>query len=78
MDYEEISKTTYRINGKEVIRRRKKLGYTQEQLCEMTGLSIATIQSFEQNRVVSGSVNALSKMARALECDEKDLIIGEK
>lgn len=78
MNYEEISKPMYRINGVEVTKRRKERGYTQEQLSEEAGLSSETIRSIERNRVVSGSVNALSSIARALTCDVKDLIIGEK
>ena len=72
---EDIRNTSYKINGAEVMYRRKKLGYTQEKL---TGLSLTVIRCLEQDRVVSGSVNVLIKLAKVLECDQKDLImIGE-
>lgn len=75
---EDIRNTSYKINGAEVMYRRKKLGYTQEKLSELTGLSLTVIRCLEQDRVVSRSVNVLIKLAKVLECDQKDLImIGE-
>ena len=75
---EDVRNTNYKINGAEVMRRRRELGYTQEELSEETGLSLTVIQSLEQNRVVSGSVNGLTKLAKVLKCDQKDLtMIGE-
>lgn len=75
---EDIRNTSYKINGVEVVRRRKALGYTQEKLSELTGLSLTVIRCLEQDRVVSGSVNVLIKLVKVLQCDQKDLImIGE-
>lgn len=75
---EDIRNTSYKINGAEVMYRRKKLDYTQEKLSELTGLSLTVIRCLEQDRVVSGSVNVLIKLAKVLECDQKNLImIGE-
>lgn len=52
---------------------RKKLGLSQMELAEKTGLSIATIQGYEQNKY-NPKINALTKLCVALDCKITDLV----
>ena len=46
-------------------------------LGELTGFSRTTIQNIERN-VISGTVNQLMRLAKALECESDELIEEEK
>ncbi len=51
---------------------RKKLGYTQSELAEKSGLSLRTVQRMENGSMPSGYT--LKSLARALEVEPEDLI----
>lgn len=59
--------------GKKIQRRRKELGYTQEELAELVKLSRTHMGHIEQGRK-SPSLEVLEKIARALRVKVKDLI----
>lgn len=52
---------------------RKKAGLSQMELAEKAGLSIATIQGYEQGRY-NPKINALTKLCAALDCKITDLV----
>lgn len=55
---------------------RKKAGLSQMDLAEKTGLSIATIQGYEQGRY-NPKINALTKLCVVLDCKITDLICND-
>lgn len=74
---EEKGTNKYRIKGQSVMEKRLSMGYTQEKLGELTGFSRTTIQNIEGN-VISGTVNQLMRLVKALECESDELIEEEK
>ncbi len=56
--------------------RRKQAGLSQSQLADATGISVRTIQQYEQRQkdINKASGSTLAKFARALYCDIADLI----
>lgn len=59
--------------GKKIQKRRKELGYTQEELAELVRLSRTHMGHIEQGRK-SPSLEVLEKIAKALRVKVKDLI----
>ena len=62
-----------KIKQSEIIKlTRKKAGLTQKQLAQKTGLSVATIQGYEQNKYYP-KIDSLNKIAMALSVSIGDL-----
>lgn len=59
--------------GKRVQKRRSEVGYTQEKLAEMIGISRAYMGFIEQGRNAP-SLEVLQKIAKALKIPLKDLL----
>lgn len=62
-----------RVIGKRVQKRRKEVGYTQEQLAEKIGISRAYMGFIEQGRNAP-SLEVLQKIARALKVSPSELL----
>ena len=58
--------------GQNIKKYRKKAGYSQKELASKSGLSIGTIQGYEQERYIPKFDNLL-KMAMLLKCTIEDL-----
>ena len=56
-------------------RLRKENGYTQQGLAKVSGLSVATIQGYEQGKY-KPKIDSLKKLSKTLHCDISD-ILGE-
>ncbi len=59
--------------GKYIMQRRKELGYTQEYLANVTGLSQKTISKIE-NGLEEPRITILTAIAKELSCEITDLI----
>ena len=55
---------------------RKNAGLSQSELAELTGISVRTIQQYEQRQknINRAQVDYLVRFSRALDCDVMDLI----
>lgn len=62
-----------KVIGKRVQKRRNEIGYTQEQLAEMIGISRAYMGFIEQGRNAP-SLEVLQKIAKTLKVSPKDLL----
>lgn len=60
--------------GERIRKRRKELGYTQEELGKKVGLQKSGIAKYESGRIVNIKQNMLFKMAHALKCSPSYLI----
>ena len=68
----------YNEIGKNIKKRRKSLGLTQEQLAEMTNYSLSFIANIESITYQSFSISALNNIAKALKTTMNNLLPKEK
>ncbi len=69
-----IDKELYNEIGKNIKKRRKKLGLTQDKLAEITNYSPSFIANIESNTYQSFSINALYNIAKALNTNMINLL----
>ncbi len=68
----------YNIIGKNIKKRRKNLGITQEKLAEITNYSLSFIANIESRTYQSFSISALNNIAKALDTNMLNLLPKEK
>ncbi len=64
----------YNIIGKNIKKRRKNLGITQEKLAELTNYSLSFIANIESRTYQSFSISALNNIAKALNTNMLNLL----
>ncbi len=69
---DQIQVQTNKLIGRNILRRRKAKGWTQEQLGEMVGIKYHAVDSIE--RGMATTVNRLILFAKALGCEPVDLM----
>lgn len=62
--------------GRQVLKRRKEMGISQETLAEQAGLSRNYISLIERGAVVNVSVNVVAQLAQALGASPAELLQG--
>ncbi len=70
-----MSKTNQEFFGSRLVEMRKKLGMTQRDLSGSIGVSVTSIQNYENGQVPGGDV--LIRLARVLACSPDWLVTGE-
>ena len=65
------------VDGAAIAERRERRGWSQQDLATRAGLAIATISSWEQERVAHPTVDALGRLAAVLGCRLDDLVRAE-
>ena len=76
----------YELSGSDLIRKlgkrysdyRKRMGYTQKEVAEKSGLSVFTISSFENGSSTGLTLASLIRLLRAIEClEEIEILLPE-
>jgi len=69
--YEKSGSEIIRVLGKQYSDYRKRMGYTQKDVAEKSGLSVFTISSFENGSSTGIALASLIKLLRAIDCLEE-------
>ncbi|MEI6138367.1 MAG: helix-turn-helix domain-containing protein [Mariniphaga sp.] len=69
--YEQSGSDLIRQLGKRYSDYRKRMGYTQKEVSEKSGLSVFTISSFENGSSTGLTIASLIRLLRAIECLEE-------
>ena len=64
--YEQTGSEIIRSLGKQYAMYRKKMGFTQKDVCHQSGISIFTISSFENGSSTGLTLNSFIKLLRAI------------
>jgi len=66
--YEQSGSDIIRQLGKQYSDYRKRMGYTQKEVAEKSGLSVFTISSFENGSSTGVTLSSFIKLLRAIDC----------
>lgn len=76
--YEQTGSDIIRQLGKSYSEYRKRMGYTQKEVAEKSGLSIFTISTFENGSSTGIALASFIKLLRAIDClDEIEKLLPE-
>lgn len=64
--YEQTGSEIIRLLGKQYAMYRKKMGFTQKEVCQQSGISIFTISSFENGSSTGLTLSSFIKLLRAI------------